>query len=160
MNRKSQKYLGTKGALVLCVDGTLNSNIQGKMFHLYTEQEVKIYGYNDFFAKGERLFRRLGNPKAGQSDKDFDNNVISDVSEKEMRVVNLEENILDEHGEKGTFIVRVQQRQHSSWQGRVTWVDQDKTVYFRSELELIKLIDGAINQGSFEKFGDVDETGF
>lgn len=156
MNEKSQKYLGTKSALVLCIDEALNSNIQGRMFHLYAEREVGIFGYNDFFAKGETLFRRLGNPRAGQSDKDFDNNVIRDVSEKEMREVNSEENILNEHGEMGTFIVRVQHRQHSSWQGRVTWVDQDKTVYFRSVLELIKLIDGAINDGPFEEFGNVD----
>lgn len=156
MNEKSQKYLGTKSALVLCIDEALNSNIQGRMFHLYAEREVEIYGYNDFFAKGEALFRRLGNPRAGQSDKDFDNNVIRDVSEKEMSEVNSAENILNEHGEKGTFIVRVQHRQHSSWQGRVTWVDQDKTVYFRSVLELMKLIDGAINDGPFEEFDNVD----
>jgi len=38
----------------------------------------------------------------------------------------------------------VQQRQNSSWQGRITWVDKDKTVYFRSVWEMMKLIDSAL----------------
>ena len=29
--------------------------------------------------------------------------------------------------------------------GRITWMDQDKTMYFRSVWELIKLIDSALN---------------
>lgn len=49
-------------------------------------------------------------------------------------------NILRKHGERGTFIVRVQHRQNSSWQGRITWMEQDKTLYFRSVWEMIKLI--------------------
>ena len=57
-----------------------------------------------------------------------------------------DEELLEQHGDKGTFIIRVQQRQHSSWQGLVTWVDEDKTVPFRSALELIKLIDGALGE--------------
>jgi len=60
-----------------------------------------------------------------------------------VKVMNDEE-LLKEHGDMGTFIIRVQHRQHSSWQGMVTWVEEDKTVSFRSALELIKLIDGAL----------------
>ncbi|MBE6017526.1 MAG: hypothetical protein E7233_07960 [Lachnospiraceae bacterium] len=55
-----------------------------------------------------------------------------------------DKDILSKHGDEGTFIVRVQQRQNSSWQGRITWVDKDKTVYFRSVWEMMKLIDSAL----------------
>lgn len=44
-------------------------------------------------------------------------------------------------GEQGTFIVKIRYRQNATWQGHVTWVEEDKTVPFRSALELIKLID-------------------
>ena len=53
--------------------------------------------------------------------------------------------VLNHHGEIGTFIIRVQQRQNSSWQGRITWVDEDKTIYFRSAWEMMKLIDEALD---------------
>ncbi|MCI8465715.1 MAG: hypothetical protein HFI63_07645 [Lachnospiraceae bacterium] len=52
--------------------------------------------------------------------------------------------LLQKHGELGTFIVRVQHRQHSSWQGRITWVEQNKTMSFRSIWELIKLMVSAV----------------
>ncbi|MBR2802675.1 MAG: hypothetical protein IKE21_08870 [Erysipelotrichaceae bacterium] len=59
--------------------------------------------------------------------------------------------MLMHHGEAGTFIIRVQQKQNSSWQGRITWVDEDKTVYFRSVWEMVKLIDNALQKGEEEE---------
>ena len=58
-----------------------------------------------------------------------------------------DEELLDRHGDLGTFIIRVQHRQNSSWQGRITWMDEDKTVYFRSMWEMLKLIDSAVGTG-------------
>ena len=53
--------------------------------------------------------------------------------------------MLKKHGDLGTFIIRVQHRQNSSWQGRVTWMEEDKTVKFRSIFEMIKLIESALD---------------
>ena len=47
---------------------------------------------------------------------------------------------------KGKFYIDIMDNQNATWQGRVTWVDGQKTLHFRSALELLKLIDGAINQ--------------
>lgn len=47
---------------------------------------------------------------------------------------------------KGTFILKILNQNHSTWQGTVTWVEEAKTQNFRSALELIKIIDGAIEQ--------------
>jgi len=44
-----------------------------------------------------------------------------------------------------TFIVNVKCRENSSWQGKVTWAQKSKTKYFRSALELIKMLDGAMD---------------
>ena len=52
--------------------------------------------------------------------------------------------LLKMHGDYGTFIIRVQQRQGGTWQGRITWADRNKTVHFRSILEMIKLIEDGI----------------
>ncbi|MDO5418346.1 MAG: hypothetical protein Q4F29_14200 [Lachnospiraceae bacterium] len=45
---------------------------------------------------------------------------------------------------KGTFVVRVNRNENATWQGNVTWVEERKQLMFRSVLELIKLIDGAL----------------
>ena len=64
-----------------------------------------------------------------------------------------DEELLNRHCALGTFIIRVQHRQNSSWQGRITWMDEDKTVYFRSMWEMLKLIDSAVGtaQGQEEQ---------
>ncbi|MDE7037496.1 MAG: hypothetical protein K2O98_05985 [Lachnospiraceae bacterium] len=56
------------------------------------------------------------------------------------------EDVIENRGTDATFIIRVQHRQHSSWQGEVTWVDEQKKEYFRSALELVRLIDGALGR--------------
>ncbi|MDO5411520.1 MAG: hypothetical protein Q4F21_13930 [Lachnospiraceae bacterium] len=48
------------------------------------------------------------------------------------------------HGNVATFIVRVRQREHSTWQGNVIWADTKQESNFRSCLELIKLMEGAM----------------
>ena len=47
----------------------------------------------------------------------------------------------------GTFIVKIMNQQKSTWQGSVTWVEEQKTEYFRSALELIKMMDEAMGNG-------------
>ena len=59
-----------------------------------------------------------------------------------------DEVLLSKHGDIGTFIVRVQHRQNSSWQGRITWMEEDRTIQFRSVWEMIKLIESAVDQVS------------
>ena len=52
-----------------------------------------------------------------------------------------------------TFIIKVMDQQNATWRGSVTWVDEQREQYFRSTLELLKLIDGAL-----EKRNDDEEN--
>ena len=45
----------------------------------------------------------------------------------------------------GTFVVKILDRQNATWQGSVTWLEEHKVQYFRSALELMKMIDGALD---------------
>lgn len=47
---------------------------------------------------------------------------------------------------KGTFLVRIKFQQHSSWQGEVYWAEKKRKLCFRSELELLRLIDSALKE--------------
>ena len=46
---------------------------------------------------------------------------------------------------KETFVGHVISQENATWQGQVTWLDEKETRSFRSLLELIKLIDGAMD---------------
>ena len=65
-----------------------------------------------------------------------------------------DDQLLQKHGDIGTFIIRVQHRQNSSWQGRITWMEEDKTVQFRSIWEMIKLIENAVDTVSLSEDGE------
>ena len=51
-----------------------------------------------------------------------------------------------------TFILKILDRQNSTWQGSILWVEKQNEQYFRSALEMLKLIDVALVQND-EKTG-------
>ena len=54
-------------------------------------------------------------------------------------------------GNKGTFIIKVEDCQRGTWQGKVVWADHEITEHFRSALELLQLVDEAINAATASK---------
>ena len=51
---------------------------------------------------------------------------------------------------KESFVVKVLSQQNSTWQGTVTWNSNNESRPFRSALELIKLIDSALESDTEE----------
>ena len=47
-----------------------------------------------------------------------------------------------------TFRIRILFRQNASWQGSVSWIEGNQEEYFRSVLELMVLIDDALNHAT------------
>lgn len=45
-----------------------------------------------------------------------------------------------------TFLIRIYFKQHANWQGTIQWLEEDKTVPFRSVLELISLLNEAVDR--------------
>ena len=74
-----------------------------------------------------------------------------EIRRKEMKVMETFDDVIGHRGTDATFVIRVQHRQHSSWQGELTWVDKQKKEYFRSALELVRLIDGALEGTAADK---------
>ena len=50
-----------------------------------------------------------------------------------------------------TFIIKVMDQQNATWQCSVTWVYEQREQYFRSTLELLKLIKGGRHETYKEK---------
>lgn len=47
-----------------------------------------------------------------------------------------------------TFVIKIRDEQHETWQGSILWVEKNKKCNFRSALELIKLMDEALGRQS------------
>lgn len=142
---KRKYYIGSPNGVVLCVDRRRSGETEGRIYHAYSKEAIHISGLEEMIVYLDSFFDRLAFPFPGTEDKTFYIPEKKTGRGERMIKVMREEDILKNHGDAGTFIIRVQHRQHSSWQGLVTWVDKDKTVSFRSALELIKLIDEALS---------------
>ena len=55
---------------------------------------------------------------------------------------------------KATFILDIYYQEHASWQGKVIWVNENKRQYFRSALELLKLIGHVVGPDETRGFSD------
>lgn len=49
---------------------------------------------------------------------------------------------------QATFLIKMEYRQNSTWQGVLTWVEEKKEMCFRSELELLSLMNTALEEKS------------
>ncbi|RQD78662.1 MAG: hypothetical protein D5R97_00130 [Candidatus Syntrophonatronum acetioxidans] len=64
-----------------------------------------------------------------------------------------------------TFLVRIQYRHNASWQGTLSWLEGKKTIRFRSLLELILLMQEALEESGascatcqFKEWKDKEEV--
>lgn len=140
-----ERYIGTPNGIVLCVDKNSDGLIEGFLYHGYSREGYSVKGYEQIIRIAEGLFNALEFPFMGTSDRDIDGRTHSYQKKERMARVLRDDELLEKHGDMGTFVIRVQHRQHSSWQGRVTYLEENKSVYFRSVLELIKIVDGALD---------------
>lgn len=53
---------------------------------------------------------------------------------------------IEPKGKLATFVVHVKSKQHSTWQGEVVWAEKNGKRSFRSALELLKLMDSALDE--------------
>lgn len=136
-------YIGTPWGIILCVDYYRDEKINGRIYHRYQTEPIRIGGMLEAVFEIDAFFDRLGYPFPGTESHYFIRHEKTHRIKMTRKLS--DEEMLKNNGEQGTFIIRVEQRQHSSWQGRVTWVEEGKTENFRSALELLKMIDGALD---------------
>ncbi len=164
---RSQWYIGAPNGVVLCVDRLGENEFAGRMYHAYSQETLEVEGIGQLLFELERFFDSINFPYASTNGRSFRNHAqtgeqaekradrMADNTGKKEKIMSDEE-LLKKHGDLGTFIIRVQQRQNSSWQGRITWMDKDETIYFRSVWEMIKLIASALDKvGGQEEPGDM-----
>ena len=139
---KSQWYIGAVNGVVLCVDSMQGTGFKSRVYHAYRRDAVKVSCIEQLLFVLDEFYDSIDFPYPSEGAR-----IMSD------------EELLNRHGDLGTFIIRVQHRQNSSWQGRITWMDQDKTLSFRSMWEMIKLIASALDTVSEPEDGSENLEG-
>lgn len=158
----SQRYIGTPNGVVVCVDSLTEMLFRGRVYHGYKDSEEVFENADQLIFCMQDLFDRINFPHPGTTIRSFrsdekkvgknaaNNKGHSSIDIKERMKggperMMTDKELLSKHGDIGTFIVRVQHRQNSTWQGRITWTEEDKTLNFRSIWEMIHLMESAMS---------------
>lgn len=165
---KQYVSLAASSIVRVCCDRFENGDWSGRFYTRYEAEPVSFRNAGDLLERLEGFYNWLGYPQASMENRSFQKPLRRKTSKraasvqenrtgkKGERIVVGEEEAMNKHqGQKATFVVRIQYRQNASWQGQVTWAEQNKTVQFRSALELLKLIDSteAVTEESWDQGG-------
>ena len=145
MNNKTQWYIGAPNGVVLCVNSMSDGEPAGLLYHSYRTDALPFSNTEEMVLHMEALYDALNFPHPGTNERSFAPVEKTGEHYTERDRIMKDEALLSKHGDLGTFIIRVQHRQNSSWQGRITWMEENKTISFRSVWEMVKLIENAVD---------------
>ena len=130
----------------ICIDRAENGECSGRLYHYYQLRPQKFSSQGEVFRLIDQLCDRLNYPQCSDQLRSFSvEKTVPDFQEKVKVARQMsKEKLLEQKGEKATFVVHVMYRQNATWQGSVTWTEKKQTANFRSALELIKLMDSAV----------------
>ena len=127
----------------VCVDNGNGTCYGGRLYHRYDESPKKFHNLGELLQLMEKLFDQCGYPQSSTQSRTF-----GDVHTAPMKTIcqpiRDSSELLEQRGEKGSFIIHVKYRHYSTWQGEVVWMEANKKQTFNSALELLKLLDSAL----------------
>lgn len=135
----------------VCIDRMQDENLEGRLYHKYQSDAVHFQSVSALLNEMENLFDRIGFPQSSTRQRTF--STLDPRTERQKEAVQVADtkDILSNSGDKATFIVHVRYRQNATWQGDILWAEKKKKLFFRSALELLKLIDSALDEEGIEE---------
>ncbi len=134
---------------LICIgmDGCKKNEYAGRIWHQYADDPIPFRDAVDMLRIMEELYDEWNFPQSSTKSHSFiETGSTKEPKQKKGARAKMDVNrIHNKHGNRGTFIVQVKYRQNSTWQGEVIWAERNQKQSFRSALELLKLIDGALD---------------
>ncbi len=127
----------------ICIDRVVEERYIGRMYHKYQCEFTEFNGVEQLFTLIDELCDKSGYPQRTTKKRTFRTKKEITSREEALQVMDID-HVLDQKGSMATFVVHVKYRQHSTWQGEVVWAEKNEKQTFRSALELLKLIDNAL----------------
>ncbi|MDD7114583.1 MAG: hypothetical protein PUH88_09010 [Lachnospiraceae bacterium] len=141
MNNKEDLYINISAPNLvnICVDKSIDGEITGRIFDCYHKTPFLFNNLINLLRWMESFFDNLSYPQAATITRNFGQSHIEE--KKDLKKLLSQEDIIQNRGEKGTFVTWVQYRQNSSWQGETVCMEKMEKYRFASTLDLVKIID-------------------
>lgn len=126
---------------MVCIDSYENRVLCGRICNPYLEADISFRSTMEFLKEMEKLMQDLQFPQAY-----FENREFRPVRELMSQITGPAASVIKK-GQIATFSLRIRYRQNSSWQGSLNWMEGKREESFRSVLEMLLLIDSALDNG-------------
>lgn len=141
---QSQIHTNERRAMLVCVDSSEKGVWTGRYYNSSLKKGESFRSLVDFLMKMEKTLDQMYFPQSFSAVRRF-------TQEEETELIGAS-NEECQTGKAATFLIRILFRQNASWQGSILWLEGKREESFRSVLELIFLVNDALNaQKSAEK---------
>lgn len=123
---------------MVCIDSYHNAELVGRFYNPYLSEGKSFHSLAQFLVSMEETLDRMDFPKAFTAVRTF-------VPSPKARDTGPPD-IQKQAGRLATFKIRILFRQNASWQGSIIWQEGRQEQSFRSVLELILLMDTAMER--------------
>ena len=141
---QSQIHTDGRRAMLVCVDSSEKGVWTGRYYNSSLKKGESFRSLVDFLMKMEKTLDQMYFPQSFSAVRRF-------TQEEETELIGAS-NEECQTGKAATFLIRILFRQNASWQCSILWLEGKREESFRSVLELIFLMNDALNaQKSAEK---------
>ena len=144
------EVLAAPNLITVCVDESQASEISGRLYHGYSQEPQSFENVVQLIRYMADFYDSIRFPESSVVLREFtsEKRAMEELHEKSMEY----QQLMEQNGICATFHIFVKYRQNATWQGSIQWLDKKKTQRFRSTLELIQLMDSALDsRGPDEK---------
>lgn len=145
--------LSAPNLLNICVDEKCQGEIEGRMYHCYSEEPVHFANVIELIREAEKLFDTIAFPQASTrtrrlaQERREEHQPVQPVRGgmpvvRDRKVTPAD--VVSRSGRLGTFVTHVRYRQNATWQGEFFWIEKETKKQFSNLLDFIRQIDEAL----------------
>ncbi|MCI1965220.1 MAG: hypothetical protein LKJ17_03680 [Oscillospiraceae bacterium] len=131
------------------MDAKPDSMLAGRLYSGYYRRVYAFQSETELLFAIDHLCDSMQFPQASSNRRRFESKSTKTLVRK-VEIFMKSDIEADVNQDRATFLVHIKFRQNATWQGSITWVEQEKTQNFRSALEMLKLMDEARNPSTKE----------
>ncbi|MCL2817106.1 MAG: hypothetical protein FWD39_01800 [Clostridiales bacterium] len=128
--------------IFVLVDEYVKHEMGGRVYSLYYDSYKDFFGAKQLLQMLDTFHDQASFPQRTHDYRTFDKSKTTKIAEKGPTNMDLTKN--PGTGQKATFLINVEFRQNATFQGTIKWLEENKECRFRSDLEMLKLMDEAI----------------
>lgn len=129
----------------VCVDRINDGCPAGRLYDKYVPGGTEFVDAYDLLLQIEATIQACNYPQSTTRYRTFGSEPAEITEKKKVKQLVDGNELSEKKGDIATFVIHVRYRQHSTWQGDIFWGEKQEKVFFRSVLEMLKLIDNALD---------------